>query len=145
MRYGPLSLAIGILALVFGLGGSHAERVRIPGSAHVLQWLDVYGLVAAPSPVRAAEWSNASLFVVTDGAAIQWVLLHAWWFAAVAMLLALWAESRRESTLPLSAGFICGALALSVSSFPAAMVSILLGSVAIALLRRKRDPGDASS
>lgn len=139
MRYGPLSLSFGLLALACGLAGWHAGRVRIPGSAQILNWLDERGLVRAPDPARGPEWSSVSPLLVTDGSAIQWLVLHSWWFGAVAMLLAIWAVRKRENTLSLSIGFICGALSLAFFSFYSSVGSMLIGGIVVSLWRRRRD------
>jgi hypothetical protein len=126
----------GVLALVCGVGAWHAARVRMPGSGVLLNWLDEHGLVRAPDMQRQVEVGNPGVILITDGGAIEWLLIYSLWFAMAAMLLALRAEFKREDTLLLSAGFICGALAVFLYSPLLALVAIVAGAAALAYLRR---------
>jgi hypothetical protein len=136
MKIAPISLFCGSLALVCSVGAWHATQVRMPGSAHILNWMDSHGLVHQPDPNRVSEIGNASIILITDGSAIQWLLLHSWWFAGVAMVLALWSDFRRESTLLSGSGFVCGALALLFTAPVAALAVSVAGMAALVWLRR---------
>jgi hypothetical protein len=53
-------------------------------------------------------------------------------------VLALVAEARHESTLYLSGGFVCGAMALYLVDARAGMAAAVVGSIAVIVSRRRR-------
>lgn len=140
MKAGLTSFLVSIPALACALGARHAAEVRIPGSGHVLAWMQEHGLVRDPDPGRTPEWAPASLTLLTDGSAIQWLLLHSWWFGGAAMLMALRADRKREETLYSAAGYVCGALALSLSAPAVALGAALSGMAILGIFRSKGRP-----
>jgi hypothetical protein len=136
-RYGFIALAFGIGAILFGIAASHASSVRIPGSANILNWLNTHGFVKEPDAGRTAVLESPSVLLITDGIAIEWLLVNSLCFAVFALLWALWAEFKREETLCLSAGFVCGALALAIYSLPLSFATMVIGAVCMTLLRRE--------
>ena len=77
--------------------------------------------------------------MVTDGSAIEWLLIHSLWFALVAVVLALLAERRGEDTLLSAGGFITGAMAAAIFSPYLGLCVIGAGAAALVWLRRRRD------
>jgi hypothetical protein len=136
MRRSSASLFFGILAICCASSATYATRVRMPGSGHILKWLDAHGLISLPDPSRQQEWSSSGIVRVTDGTAIEWLFLHSWWFGVVAMVLALWSESRSEDSLYAGAGYVCGALALALLNPNFGVASMLLGLCGLAWVRR---------
>jgi hypothetical protein len=118
--------------LSFGLGGAAlAAAVTVkwalvwpkqPASL-ALQAASALGWARQPPPEAIMVIKPISPWVITD----EWVVAWAALWAMEAMLLAVWADARNEDTLYLSAGLICGALAL-------AYVDIARGSLAALLL-----------
>jgi hypothetical protein len=138
MEHGTKSILSGASALLAGVAGWHAERVRIPGSAHVLNWLSEHGLVRAPKAYASLEMAPAGTFLLTDGGAIQLIQVLAWLLAAAAMLFALAAERRREESGHASAGLLLGFLTISFSSAAVAVCAGVASAVAVGWMRRER-------
>ncbi|MFM9924473.1 hypothetical protein VLK31_15885 [Variovorax sp. H27-G14] len=135
-RFGVVSVFFGIAGLLAGIGITEAERVRIPGSGHLLTWMDRLGLVRPPPPGQAPEWRPRGLLDLTDDRVLQWILVYSVCFAIWALLMALLAEQQREESSSLGLGFILGALALYVHGFEYGMSALLAGGVALVLIRR---------
>jgi hypothetical protein len=135
-RHGSIALAFGVCAILFGIAASHAYSIRNPSSANILNWLNVHGFVKAPDVGRPTVFENPGPLLVTDGIAIDWLLVNSLGFAAFALLWALWAEFKREETLCLSAAFICGALALALYSLPLSLLAMAIGAACMTILRR---------
>ena len=129
----------GALAVALGLGTSHAQKSRIPGSGHILNWLQSHGLVASPNPTGPVEISAPGVFLVTDGSAIEWLLIHSLWFALVAGVLALLAERRGEDTLFSAGGFVTGAMAATIYSPYLGLCFVAAGASGLVWIRRSRD------
>src|SRR5438876_3244132 len=129
VRFGVLSVWLGAAAIVLAIVATYTESLRGRGSAWLLNWLDAQGLVPPARSGGVVELTNPSALLVTDQIAIQWLLAHSVWFAVCSMLFALWAEHKRESSLYLSAGFICGSSSLVLLSPAASMLAMLLGAV----------------
>jgi len=135
-RFGVLSVFFGIAGLLTAIGFTEAERVRIPGSGHLLTWMDRLGLVRAPDPGQVSEWRPLGLLDLTDDRALQLTLVYSVCFSIWAMLMALLAKHQREESSSPGLGFILGALALCVHGFEYGMSALLAGGIAIALIRR---------
>ena len=136
-RLGLISVLFAALAVVSALWGVYFDSIRGAVSAHVLEWFDFHGFVHQPGPASVPEMRNPSALLVTDPIVVRWLTVHAWWFAACAMLFSIWAEFRHEATLYMSAGFVLGAMALLFFS-PATTVSAMVGgAVCVGWLRRR--------
>jgi hypothetical protein len=138
MVCGPLSAFVGSVALFCAIVSADLKRTLVPGG-RILRWLDEIGLVRAPDPNRYPEWCAVGIVPLSDGLGAEWLLIHAWWFAFVAMILAARAEWLGEDNLYPSVGFLCGALALSIDYPVAALGYLLAGGLAATLWRRRRD------
>jgi hypothetical protein len=136
-RLGLVSVLFAALAVASALWYVHFESICGAVSAHVLEWFDVHGFVRQSDSALVPEMRNPSTFLLTDPVVLRWINVHAWWFAACAMLFSIWAEFRREATLYLSAGYVLGAMALLFLS-PAIAVSAMVGGVVcVGWLRRR--------
>ena len=136
-RFGILSVASGLTALVASIAAVEANRLRQPGVGYLLNWMEYFGVVNAPSPKQVPEWRALGPFDLTDDLALKGVFVYSACFAAFAMLLALLAHHKRESTLSLSIGFILGALALHIHGFQYSVPALLVGALAHAAIRAR--------
>jgi hypothetical protein len=141
----------------------HLQSNWGPGSARILDWLDSIGVVKKSPPevpsiividlpsrgtsgipseqivsvVGASEMSDAGYFAINDGNAIGFLVALSVVLALIAMAAAIWAEHRREPTLYLSVGYICGALAVAQVWPLAGFVCAIVGVTAVLILRRQ--------
>lgn len=138
ITYGIASFAFGALAVCIVAIGQHAERFRGTGSAYLLSLADRWGLVRA-APVNAeAELRPSSLLALTDEKALFLIQSYGIYLAVVALLIATWAEFKREDSLYLAAGSICGAGAVYLASHTAGLGCLILGAAVILEVRRAR-------
>ncbi len=138
VRFGVTAMLLGAIAIVLVIVAQYAENSRGITSAYLLNWLDARGLVRSPNPGSVVEFGNPGLFLITDKGAIQWLLVYSMWFSVWSILLALWAEFKREDTLYLGAGFTLGVLAIELFSFQLSLLAMGIGAAAVIALRRKR-------
>lgn len=129
----------------------------------ILGWLDRLGFVKQPpaetpsvivvelpargipgvAPERivsisgAPEMSDAGHFAINDENAILFLLTLSIVLALIAMVTAVWAEYRREPTLFLSAGYVCGVLAITQIWPLAGFVCAIAGAIAVLVLRHQ--------
>lgn len=165
-RIAWVSLLSGALAVPLASLAVYLRSVRIPGSFKILSWLDSLGLVKQPAreaphaivielPLRGisgaasdgtvsmggvSEMSDAGYFAINDENAILLLFASSIALALAAMLVAIWAEYRKEPTLYLSVGYICGVLAIAQVWFPGGFVCGLVGMAAVLVLRHQREP-----
>jgi hypothetical protein len=137
-RIGAVSLAFGAVAIVLAVVGLYAKSVQNPGTGYVLTWLDAHGFVKPPDPHRLLEIRSPSPFLITDAFAVQWLLVHSWWFSACAVAFSLWAELKNELTNLSSAGFICGALAVMQFTAYGSLAVMVAGAAMVTVVRRRR-------
>jgi hypothetical protein len=109
----------------------------VPVSGASLAWLTKMGLVRHASTSEPSI-TEASIFAVNDENALLFLISLSVVLAAIAMVLALVAEYRREPTLYLSAGYTCGALALFLFKPIIGFASMVAGIAAIMVLRHDR-------
>jgi hypothetical protein len=135
-RFGLVSLWLSGVAVACVFAAVHGESFRYVGSGHLLNWLYRQGLVKGPRPTGVAELSSPGTLALTDELALKLLLLNGLFFAAYAVLFALWAEYKRENTQYLSAGFILGASAIMLTS-PIASMAVMVGGAAVVLVLRR--------
>jgi hypothetical protein len=136
----PLSLVsflVGAVAAAMAATAAYLRSVHVPGSGASLNWLTKMGLVKQPS-AGEASLTEASIFAVNDENALVFLTSLALVLAATAMVIALIAELRREPTLYLSAGFICGAVAILLFKLLIGLATMMVGIVALLVLRHDR-------
>jgi len=166
-RLGLFSLFCGTLAIPTAIIAAYLQSIKIPGTGMVLDWLEKIGLVSTPevpAPViyiiesiapdlakiglargqtiavsGAPEMREMSLFAINDENAILFLFFISVLLAALAISAALWAEYRREPTIFLSIGYICGALAVFLIRPLAGLVVCIFGMIAILVLRHQRE------
>ena len=136
-RLGLLATLSGTLALCVAAAGWTLRAAHNPAEGAVLAWLGRMGAVRQPA-ARVATLSQAGWFSVNDVNAIVWLLAAAVLLAVAAMGLAVAAEWRRESTLWLACGYVCGALALALLKPVAGFVALTGGVMLAVLLRQER-------
>jgi hypothetical protein len=156
-RIDLVSLLSGVAAVPLASTGVYLRSVRVPGSGTILTWLDKLGLVRqsppeAPSVIvfdlpsherlvsvgGVPEMSDPGRFPVNDESAIVFLLAVGVALALVAMSSAVWAEYRREPTLYLSVGYICGVLAVAQVWLLAGLVAAIMGVAAVLVMRNRR-------
>lgn len=136
LSWGILSSLIGLLGLVFTLTATHAESFRTLGSARLFNFLDSIGFIAAPSPNAEAEVKAPSIFSLTDETALIGLLYYGIYLAGVAVILAIWAEAKREDTLHIGVGFTLGCGAIVSFNFGFGMLTTCLGAIALFVIRK---------
>lgn len=163
-RVDLVSLLSGVVAVPLASLAVHLQSIRIPGSFKILSWLDSLGFVKQPPPEApsiiaidlpsrglpavppdriisisgVSEMSDAGNFAINDGNAILFLFALSVALACIAMGTAIWAEHRREPTLYLSAGYVCGALAVAQVWLLAGFVCGIVGVTAVLILRHQR-------
>lgn len=136
--FGPGSILVGALGLLAVIAARHGESFRGTGSAFLLNLADRLGFIQNPPADSVPVAKAPGLLSFTDETALQAILSLGLGLGVVAMLLAVHASSRREDSLYLSAGFICGWLSILVTNYPAGMSALLIGAAVIFGVRRKR-------
>lgn len=136
IRFGVISCLFAAAAIVLAVTEQHFNSIQGAVAGYVLQWFDQQGLVRPPNHASYPEWSNPGRLVLTDTFVAYWLAVHSCWFAACSVLFAMWAESRHEATLPLSAGFVLGAMALVFQSHMVSVATLLTGGACMLWLRR---------
>lgn len=133
------SIVIGALSLVAVSVAKHYESFRGTASGYLLTALDRYDFVREAPPGTEMEWRPSGLiFPLTDERVLRFILFYGGYLAVASMLLAVWAEYRREENLYLSAGFICGAGGLFLANQLLGSVFVAVGFTAILLIRHAR-------
>ncbi len=127
---------MGFVALVANLAATYAETFRGTGSSYLLRQLDKIGFVSHPSPSAGATKSVPSLFSLTDETALMGLLYYGTYLGAIAIGLAVWAESKKASTLYMAAGFIVGAAAMTCFNFSIGMLCAGVGAAALFWIRK---------
>lgn len=127
--------AIGIPAVTVA---NHLESLRKPGSAELLFFMDRHGLVAKPDISREQSAVAGGVLALTDESAIFIVLVTGVSCGLLAMLLAISAERRREYNLYSAAGYICGAMAIALVSYPVGLLTMAAGWLCVRAIRRRR-------
>ena len=157
-RVDVVSLLSGVTAIPLASTGVYLRSIRVPGSGSVLSWLDKLGLVRQPPPEAPSvivfdlpsherlvsvggvpEMSDPGAFPINDENAIVFLLGLGVTLALVAMSSAVWAEYRREPTLYLSAGYICGVLAVAQVWLLASLIAAIAGIAAVLVMRNRRE------
>lgn len=136
--YGIASIVFGVLAILLVSVAQHAESFRGTGSAYLLTLADRWGLVRTPPANAETELRPSSIIALTDETALIGVLGYGIYLAIAAVLVASWAEFKREESLYLAAGFICGTGAVFLVHRIAGLVFLLLGAIVILGVRRAR-------
>jgi hypothetical protein len=157
-RIDLISLLSGVAAIPLASVAVYLRSIRIPGSGTVLTWLDKLGLVKQPPPEAPSvivfdfpsrerlvsvggvpEMSDPGHFPVNDENAILFLLGLGVALALVAMSTAVWAEHRREPTLYLSVGYICGVLAIAQVWLLAGLIAAIVGVATVMVMRNRRE------
>lgn len=164
-RFGLASLLVGSLAMPTAAAAAYFRSIQGVGSGLVLQWLEKMGFVSqpdAPGPVvhvisffpdlekfglakptvivtGTPEMTEMSVLALNDERAVGFLFLLAVLLALVSIGTALWAEYRRETTVFLSAGYICGALSLVLVRPIVGLVSAIAGIVTVLVVRYQRE------
>ena len=141
-RLGILALVVGGIAVPVAALAAYVRSMVGAGSSFIVDWLLSKG-VTFSNPANIYTVSAPSLFSVTDARAVTFVTGLAIVLGVVAMVVALLAEYRRERTLYLSAGYICGALAVFLITSLFGLVAMIAGITAAMVMRHGRGPRDA--
>jgi len=136
--HGLASVCIGALAIPAVVVANHLESMRKPASGELLFFLDRHGLVRPPDMQHEQGATAGGVLALTDESAIFCVLVLGVACGLLAIVLALSAERRRESTLYSAAGLVCGALAIALASYPAGLIAVTAGCCCVWAIRRRR-------
>ncbi|MCB4358181.1 hypothetical protein [Quatrionicoccus australiensis] len=165
MRVDLVSMLSGVLAVPLSVFASHLRSIWVPGSSTVLGWLDGLGFVKQPLPEKPSiividlpshgitsvtpnritsiggvpEMTDAGHFAINDENAILFLVALSVALALIAMGTAIWAECRREPTLYLSVGYICGVLAIAQVWLLASFVLGIIGVAAVLVMRHGQE------
>ena len=135
---GWISLVAGCLAIPAVLVATYLSSAYGRGDGYLLRWLDVHGLVRLAPLVRVPELRAHSLWVISDEVAIQRLLVVGIVLGVTAMVAALVAERRDESTLYFAPGFVGGALAISMYNPLLGLFAMIVGGVALLKVQWRR-------
>ncbi|WP_277596059.1 hypothetical protein [Roseateles puraquae] len=137
-RRGLLSIVTGALGLVCVLVARQVEPLRGAGSSWLLNTADRLGLIRNPPAGGMDEATTPGLLSFTDETALNKLLWLGVLLGLTSLALSLSATARREDSLYLGAGLICGGLALVVAHYFAGMGALVLGSVVLLAIRLKQ-------
>lgn len=140
-RLGVLSLAAGGLSIPVAALATYFRSVSGAGSSFILDWLMSKGATFS-NPGSLPTVSAPGFFSITDARAIALLTAVAIGLAVAAMVSALVAEHRRERTLYLSGGYICGALAITLFSPLFGMIAMIAGIAVVMVMRHGRGARD---
>lgn len=134
-RLGQISVVLGVLSVpVAGAAAYFRSLLGGRGTSFIIDWLMARGAtLERPATVHAV--SNPGLLSVTDERAVALLVTISVILAGGAMAFALASEHRRERTLYLSVGYICGALAIFELRPLFGMIA-MIGGIAIAMVMR---------
>lgn len=136
---GKLSFACAFTACALFLALSYVNRKGVLFAGNILNTLDQLGLVRQEKSYLA-ELKPSSVFALNDANAVMWFTWLAFILAALGVVLALYADHKRESTLYASAGFIVATLGVGVL-YPWIMVTAqAAGGIALMAIRKQRSP-----
>ena len=142
-KFGVASSLLSVMALVLAICVFHIERFQTfdpHRQAIVLGLLDRIGLVKTPDMQAETSISAIGLTSINDANAVELMRIYAWWFSLCAIGIAFFAERRREATLFLSIGSVCGCFAvLFVGGAAAGMIAIVGCGFIIFLIRFRRN------
>jgi len=127
--------ALGLLAVIVA---RHGESFRGTGSAYLLNLADRLGFIKSPPSDGIPQASAPGLLSFTDETALQAVLGFGTCLGVLAMLLAVHGSRRREDSLYLGAGLICGWLAILVANYAAGMTALLIGAAVVLAVRSRQ-------
>lgn len=136
-RIGLFSFVIGSISIPIAASAVYVRSIAGAGSSLLLDWLVSKGITFS-NPNAMPALSAPGLFTVTDTTAINFVTSFSIVLAIVAIAAALVAEYFREHTLYLSAGYICGAMAILLVR-PVFGLAALIAGIALAMVLRHRN------
>jgi hypothetical protein len=136
--FGKSSFACAAIACVLFLALWYVDRAGFAlMGGKLLNALNQLGLVRQERSYLA-ELRPVGFFSVNDTNAVVWLTCIAFIFSALGMVLALYADYRRESTRYASAGFIVATIGIGLV-YPMAMVAAqAAGAIALIAIRQCR-------
>ena len=136
--FGLSSIACGCLALLFTLVASYWTTFINLGEGRLLALMERLGLVRQPAQYSFNSIDSPGWLSFTDEKALTLLYTSGAMLAVLAIALAVFAERRRESSLYLSAGLICGASSLVFWEAWGAFAALLVGGAIIIRSRNER-------
>lgn len=137
-KFGLLASGFGVVSVAFALIAKHALLFSDTSQGAVLRWLSTLGLVKEPQFGDITEIGAPRLLLWTDESVRNWTFTYSIWFALCAMGCAVWATRKREPTLYLGLGFICGASAITYSEFYWGLVASTVGAITLFSVRKSQ-------
>lgn len=128
-----LAGSTGLLAVLVAWQG---QSFRGAASSWLLTTADKLGLIRQPTEGSLDEAKAPSLLSFTDETALSTMQSVGVVLGIAAILLAVWASSRRECNLYFAAGLVCGGLCLTVAHYVLGLGSLLLGSALVLATKR---------
>ncbi|WP_411886807.1 hypothetical protein [Polaromonas sp. YR568] len=137
VSFGKLSFAGALIACALFLVVSYINRFGVLFGGNILRMLDQLGLVRKERSYLA-ELKPSTVFALNDANAVLWFTWLAFIFAGLGVVLALYADYKRESTLYASAGFMVATLGIGLLH-PLLMVAVqATGAVSLIAIRGTR-------
>jgi hypothetical protein len=136
--YGYSSLIFGILGLIVIVMSMQAQSFRNPRVAVFLGLLDRFGWVSKGPKALVTEMKPSPFLSFTDGSILQILIWFGVYLSSLAILFGLWAEHRKEQSLLLSAGLMCGILGFYVFHGSTGFGMLVLCAGVVTWLRTKR-------
>lgn len=133
---GISSIATGAIGLISVIVARHGESLRGTASSWLLTTADRLGFIRNPPTGGVDEAKVPRLWSFTDQTALEMILGLGVLLGIAAVLLAVWAAVRREHSLHLGAGLVCGGLGLAAADHVGGMGAMLLGAVLVLAVRR---------
>jgi hypothetical protein len=135
-KFGLFASGVGIVSVAFAVIAKRAFMFSATSQGTVLTWLSELGVVKKPELGGITEIGAPRLLLWTDESVRNWTFTYSIWFALCAMGCAIWATRKREPTLYLGLGFICGASAITYSEFYWGLVASTFGAIALFSVRK---------
>jgi hypothetical protein len=137
-RIGLISLIVGSLSVPIAAAAAYGRSLLGGrGTSFVLDWLMARGMTFS-NPNATATVSAPGLMSITDERVVILLTFLAVLLAMVSMVAALVAERLREPRLYLSAGYTCGAMALTLFRPLFGMIAMIAGIAVVMVMRHHR-------
>jgi len=136
VSFGKLSFACAFISCTLFTILLHIKRIGVLFGGNILKTLDRLGLVRQEGN-HLAEIKPSSIFALNDANAVLWFTWIALVLAELSVLLALYADYKREPTLYASAGFVVATLGVGLL-YPGIMVVAQAVGIIVLLSMRKR-------
>jgi hypothetical protein len=137
IRFGLLSTICGIASSGLFFVLAYFSRLSPLKGGKILQAFERFGLLSKERQYFS-EFREGSVFSIDDANAILWLTWLAFALALIAIALALYAETKRESTLYIGVGFLVATVSVGLR-YPLTMLFMqIMGMLAFQRIRNSR-------